>query len=67
MKIFKLPEPRRYDCANYSTCLMAAAVKNYHGNLCRGCDNYIKIGVSDGYIDNVSLSSKQEYIQYEIG
>ena len=62
----KVPKPRRYDCVNYSNCLEEAAIRNYCGNMCAKCDSYIKIAISDDHIEDVSLSSKQEYIQYEI-
>ncbi len=62
----KVPHPRRYDCINYSRCLREAAIKNYHGNLCSQCDSYSRLSVSDGYLENVSLSSKADYIRFEL-
>lgn len=65
-RTIQVPEPRRYDCVNYSRCLREAAIKNYHGNLCSRCDSYSRLSISDAYLQTVSLSTKGDYIRYEL-
>jgi hypothetical protein len=34
--------------------------------MCCDCANYIKLTISNDYMDRVSHSSKREYIHYEV-
>ena len=64
-KAIIVPRPRKFDCANYLNCLTEAAISNSYRNMCVGCGNYRKIGISNTHAENVSFSSKRDYIQYE--
>ena len=57
---------RHYDCAAYSECLMAAALRNDRAELCASCDRYSRVRPSMALLERLCWSSKADYVQYEL-
>jgi hypothetical protein len=57
---------RHYDCAMYSECLMAAALRNDRAELCSSCERYCRLHPSAAVLDRLCWSSKADYVQYEL-
>ena len=57
---------RHYDCATYSECLMAAALRNDRAELCASCERYSRMRPSTALLERLCWSSKADYVQYDL-